>query len=277
MPGNPGYIGPKEVKYLFVDGGCLRQMVEDASSLCPDFNIGCLDFSKLAAGHNKTFYYDCLPARSKNQDDSEHSARTTAQEAFFDSLRAIPGVHVYEGDARRRKNIIQQKKVDVMIAVDMLTHSFRRNMHRAALLTADLDFKPLIDALVQDGMHTTLLYPRGKPNRELIDAADERRPLTFGSLYGWSTADFQKSHPIPRGECKPGKSIEGGLLRESWPTAMGTTAELFEMESDGSFTLVFPSAANRDRDYYTYLNYPDRELLKLYVRECFREFWDSPI
>ena len=37
-----------------------------------------------------------------------------------------------------------------MIAVDMLTHPFDRNMERATLLAGDLDFKPLLDALVNN-------------------------------------------------------------------------------------------------------------------------------
>ena len=38
----------------------------------------------------------------------------------------------------------------------MLSHAHRKNMHKTTLLTGDLDFKPLVDALVQDGMFVTL-------------------------------------------------------------------------------------------------------------------------
>ncbi len=70
-----------------------------------------------------------------------------------------------------------QKKIDVMIAVDMLTHTFRRNMHQATLLTSDLDFKPLLDALVHEGMFVTLWYPPNDTNKELVAAADRRQPF----------------------------------------------------------------------------------------------------
>lgn len=270
-----GYSGPKEIKYLFIDGGCLRQMFQDAAGKYPAFEPRFVDYSKLVSGYQKTFYYDSLPPRKSNEDENAYSKRILDQRAFFDSLRAINGVHVYEGDARRRRKTVQQKKVDIMIAVDMLTHSFRRNMHQAALLTADLDFKPLVDALVQDGMHVTLLYPHGKPNTELIYAADARRPLTFRDLHNWCTDDFQRSHPLPRALSQPGKHIQGGSRVDAWPTAMNTTAELFE--TDGSFTVVFPSALNRDKNHHTYVSHPDRDLLKLYVEECFSEFWQRPI
>lgn len=272
-----GYAGPRETKYLFVDGGCLRQMLDDAAGKYPGFVATHLDFSKLVQGYDKTFYYDSLPPRKNGEDEASHAARVAGQEVFFDSLRAIAGVHVYEGDARRRRKIVQQKKVDIMIAVDMLTHSFRRNMHRAVLLTADLDFKPLVDALIRDGMHVALWYPYGKPNKELVYAADERIPLTYCDLHRWSADTFKKSNPLPRAHSEPGKNIQGGFLRDRWPTTMRTTAELFEIQADGSFTIVFPSALNRDKDYYTYVSHPDLDLLKRYVHECFREFWKSSI
>jgi len=180
-----GGYRPRETKYLFIDGGCLRQMLEDIAETYPPFETTHFDFSKLAREYNKTFYYDSLPPRKKGENEASYTLRVARQEAFFNGLRAIAGVHVYEGDARRRRKTVQQKKVDIMIAVDMLTHSFRRNMHQAALLTSDLDFKPLVDALVQDGMHVTILYPRGKPNTELIYAADARLPLTFRQIHNW--------------------------------------------------------------------------------------------
>lgn len=252
--------------------------MEDAARRYQIFEVRHLDFWKIARDYSKSFYYDSLPPRKNGENEASHTARVAKQEAFFDSLRAIAGVHVYEGDARHRRKMVQQKKVDIMIAVDMLTHSFRRNMHRAALLTADLDFKPLVDALVQDGMHVTLLYPHGKSNPELIYAADARWPLTFRQIHNWCDDAFQKSHPLPRCYFKPGKNIQGGVYqRDKWQTAMGTTAELFEIELDGSFTVVFPTAASGDNDSHTFVNYPDPDFLKRYVQECFREFWKSPI
>jgi uncharacterized LabA/DUF88 family protein len=52
-------------------------------------------------------------------------------------------------------------------------------MHQATLLTGDNDFKPLIDALVQDGLFVTLMYPPDETSRELMQAADARTPWTI--------------------------------------------------------------------------------------------------
>ena len=163
-----GHLGPGKMSYLFIDGGCLRQMAIAASEDYVDYDFTKIDFSKVAKEYTKTFYYDAHPPRKTQETEEDYSKRIDPQDSFFDSLRTIRGMHVYEGDSRRRRRVVEQKKVDVMIAVDMLTHAFRGNMHKATILTADLDLKPLIDALVQNGMQVQLMYPHGKPNKELI-------------------------------------------------------------------------------------------------------------
>ena len=272
-----GHPIPKEIKYLFIDAGCLRQMVDVAATRYPPFSLSSLDFTKLVAGYRKTFYYDAPPPPPSSETAVTHPKRLADQDALFDELRSIRGLHVYEGDSRRRKKRVEQKKVDVMIAVDMLTHAFRRNMHHATLLTADLDFKPLLDALVQDGMHVELWYPHGKPNKELVASADSRRPLTFRDLLEWSTDTYRRDHPPPKRISKPGKDVADWEIVDEWPTEIGTTAEVYRTPSPFTYTAVFPSMHNRDKDYYSYVSHRDRAYLRSYVHECCREFWKTPI
>lgn len=113
-----------------------------------------VDYNLLTVGYDKVFYYDALPSKHNKESEQEFNDRRDAVISFHDQLGSLDRFHVYEGDTRKSPSVRkqEQKKVDVMIAVDMLTHAFRRNMQQATLLTGDLDFKPLLDALVQDGM-----------------------------------------------------------------------------------------------------------------------------
>lgn len=146
----------KEIKYLFIDGAYFRKVLEHFSHSFFDGKQIPIAYHSIAADFYKTFYYDCLSPRKKAEDGEDYKARIKPQEEFFDSLRMLNGVHVYEGTSAGEEGKIRQKKVDTMIAVDMLTHSFRGNMDKATLLTGDLDFKPLVDALIQQGMYITL-------------------------------------------------------------------------------------------------------------------------
>ncbi|AVH73873.1 NYN domain-containing protein [Nostoc sp. 'Lobaria pulmonaria (5183) cyanobiont'] len=189
----------QNVKYLFIDGGCLDSLLEFFSENLFDKKQLEIDYYRLASGYHKVFYYDCLPAQKQGENEVDYQNRIKPKIKLFNHLKSLDRFHVYEGTARFRdkRRGQEQKEVDIMIAVDMLRHSFRKNMDEATLLTSDLDFKPLIDALVQDGMYVSLWYPKAKTNYELVDAADSRQVLTIHTVWGWFTENFQKQVNLP--------------------------------------------------------------------------------
>ncbi|MEH2127075.1 MAG: NYN domain-containing protein [Nostoc sp.] len=158
-----------------------------------------INYLQLVWNYHKVFYYDCLPAQKQGENEADYQNRIKPKIKLFNHLKSLDRFHVYEGTARYRdkRRGQEQKQVDIMIAVDMLTHSFRKNMDEATLLTSDLDFKPLIDALVQDGMYVSLWYPKAKTNYELVDAADSRQVLTIHTVWRWFTDNFQKQVKLP--------------------------------------------------------------------------------
>lgn len=177
---------PTVTNYLFVDGGCVRaELAALSRKYYGELGRARLAWSSFQHSYTKIFYYDALPAREANEDDRVYEERNAEILELHMELRALNGFHVYEGDVRRarsRKERPQQKKVDVMIAVDMLLHTFRRNMHSATLIASDLDFAPLLQALVREGMFVTLWYPPLATTEELRAAADSRRELTTSEL-----------------------------------------------------------------------------------------------
>lgn len=174
--------------YLFVDGGCVRAELKALSrKYYGEPDRAQIAWSSFSQNYTKIFYYDALPARLDDEDDRQYEERNSEIIELHSNLRNINGFHVYEGDVRRarsRRERPQQKKVDVMIAVDMLLHTFRRNMNLATLIASDLDFSPLLHALVREGMYVTLWYPPSATSEELRAAADARRkfiPSELGS------------------------------------------------------------------------------------------------
>jgi uncharacterized LabA/DUF88 family protein len=188
------------IQYLFIDGGCLRETILQIGN---DYAAGAkleVDFAALTAGFHKVFYYDALPSRLGTESEFDFKVRHDAVAAIHDRLGALDRFHVYEGETRRSLSRAkqEQKKVDIMIAVDMLTHSFRRNMQQATLLTADLDFKPLLDALVMDGMFVTLWCPPNRTNADLVKSADKRRHLNVRTIHPTLLPISQGHFSIPQ-------------------------------------------------------------------------------
>lgn len=158
------------------------------------------DWTKVASGYRKAFYYDAFPVQNEQEAPSEYERRVASITALHDEIASTDGYRMYEGDARKRRrkgNALEQKKVDVMITVDMLIHTIRKNMDEAALIAGDLDFKPLLDALSNEGMFVRLYYPIGATSRELKEAADARVALSPRQICSWLTQDCYNHFHMP--------------------------------------------------------------------------------
>lgn len=115
-----GYSGPKEIKYLFIDGGCLRQLIFNVSKTYFGGKPIDINYSCFTREFKKVFYYDALPPRKNNELDEEYNKRIDEKNSFFNDLRSINSDHVYEEVSRRRRKVVEQKEVDILIAVDIL-------------------------------------------------------------------------------------------------------------------------------------------------------------
>ena len=198
MPLALGPSGPKPLSYLFIDGGCMRSVIREVSKTFFNDEQPDIAWDNVRSGFTKVFYYDCIAPKLDSELDNDYESRKTEQTALFNQIRLHRGFHVFEGVMRRRRKQNVQKKVDVKIAVDMLTHTFMKNMDRCTLLANDLDFQPLLEALVQNGMFVTLMYRPRFTSNDLQYTADDRHPINVRTIYGWCSTDFQSRHPMPK-------------------------------------------------------------------------------
>lgn len=195
-----------DTKYLFIDGAYAQNVYRTAMEAV--FGVGGeLSVPKIVEQANpfRTYYYDCLDDTQKSSESGlEFDTRLQSLEAYYTKIRSLHGVHLQLGTltgARRgpQKETRRQKEVDVLLAVDMLTHGFNRNMSRAILLSGDLDFRPVVEALVRGGIFVEVWYEKTTGSKELYWAADLGHPLDWDRLYLWSTDAFLAEHRLPEG------------------------------------------------------------------------------
>lgn len=255
-----------ETRYLFIDGGCLRETLKYYSENYFNSLPVELSFPHLSLTYKKIFYYDSLPAQKQNESDDDYKNRVQAVREFLTNLNYYDGVHVFEGDTRRRREKVEQKKIDVKITVDMLNHSIRKNMTHATLLTADLDFKPLIDALVDNGMYITLWYPPGKTNSELIHAADSGVQLNLSSIYENSLAEIRQSFKLPQRRQKIGKVIENLEFIEGIQNRYKIFGELYKSRHITEYSIIYQSSFHQKT--FIHLTHPHENQLRFFFDEC---------
>ena len=200
---------------LYIDGGCLDAAIKDLRNAIGGVELE-FDYLSLVNKFNaeRAFYYDALPGSRDNLNEAKFQEVRQKKEAFFQSIAKQNKLHVRTGVTRwermgsANKEKQKQKAVDVLLAVDVVSDALKGNIDRAIVLTSDLDFYPVFEALLQSRVHTTLIYRPGHVASELIEVADGAIPLRFSTLLDCCEPNFAaKYRPIVLNE-------SGSLLQQ---------------------------------------------------------------
>lgn len=170
--------------YVYVDGSSFEDFLQYSSArlnLSSPLKFSYERYFQLLSGEiSRIFYYDAYPHKTDSENSAQFEERTNKKENLFKELSRIDGVHVRTGTARHRKRKgVEQKGVDIQLALDAFQHAVHNNTEEAIIITNDLDFYPLLEALTQTKTTSTLIYVVGKTSENLIEAADVARPLSL--------------------------------------------------------------------------------------------------
>ncbi len=258
--------------YLFIDGEYLRQVHREAMR---DFfgTDGELDIheAKRQAGAIRAFFYDSID-ETPRPGETEETCRTrlVPLQNFFARTGALSGVHVRLGTVTGKRR--RQKEVDVLLATDMLTHGFNGNMKTAVLLSGDLDFRPIIEALVRHGVFVEVWYHWTSIATELPGAADFGREIGFRQLHSWNTESFQRKHRIPDDDRRPDASARPGQVVRTGSLG-GRTVELYKTQGDRPRFFLW---MNTGRWESIVINDEDADLIDRYVHVQYAPIkWES--
>jgi len=169
---------------IFIDGAYLDRVLKD------EFRGIKIDFKKLVAWLAqdldvlRTYYYHCEPYISEDP-THEETDRVLKASYFYDRLSLLDGFETrlgkleYRGLNHQGQPIFTQKKVDLLLGVDLVRFALKKNITHAVIFTGDSDFIPALDVAKEEGVHIILghgtLYP---PHQDLKRCADQRVRLT---------------------------------------------------------------------------------------------------
>ncbi len=176
---------------IYIDGGYLDKVLQR------DHGGARIDMAKLvqkAAGSDqllRAYYYHCMPYQSDPPTQDEQ-ARFGAKRRFIDALNYIPRFQVrlgklkLEGRTADGRPIFVQKRVDMMLGVDMALMAVKQRVDRIVLVTGDSDTIPAVEAVKPEGVVVTLLHGplrgRSSPSRELHRIVDERVTIDAATI-----------------------------------------------------------------------------------------------
>lgn len=187
-------------RYAFIDGGYLRTRFWNTmeAAFGPD-DIPDIDFEWLKKYLKaiRVFFYDARKEKDGTEatpPKQEWIQRQLSRLIEFDDYRLRLGAH---SRSNKPKQPAGQKEVDVLLAVDLLSHSFAGNMREAIVLTGDLDFRPAFEEVVRHGTRLSLHYDEASVSPDLLSVAHRRKKMSFQTYYQWTTDQFKASHPLP--------------------------------------------------------------------------------
>lgn len=228
-----------------------------------------LDWLAIRGSHRKVFYYDAIPVQQASEDDNTHAARVAPKRAELAHIERQKGFHVRTGDVRhRRRRGNEQKMVDVQLSVDALLTASRGVFSECTIITGDLDFKPLLTALVDMGVDVSLVYPSGETNEELMAAADSAVPIDIQMCLGWVENSYPAKKLLPWGQytfSSGALPVQGSLF--NWnDSAFGQC--LVRTHDGVSFEVLTEIAPNMP-SHRLVLTGKDKKMLRTYSEDVF--------
>jgi uncharacterized LabA/DUF88 family protein len=156
---------------VFIDNGYLSKVLNDGTKI--DFVKFC---DNVCGTHERlrTYFYDCKPYVSEPP-TPEEKAKVSQYNKFANKIEALPRFQMRYGKLRKnRDGSYEQKRVDILLAVELVRLSWSGQIGYAVIVSGDSDFVPAIEAAKDAGVITKLYYSRKAVHDELLSAVDER-------------------------------------------------------------------------------------------------------
>jgi uncharacterized LabA/DUF88 family protein len=160
---------------IFIDGGYFAKVTEQY------FNRPRIDFQLLSdalsgsAQRLRTYYYDCMPYQGNPPTQTEKD-RYGAKAKFFHAVsRSVQRFQLRYGRLRKTgPNTFEQKRIDVLLGVDMVRLCSKKQIVHVILIAGDSDLVPAVEACKEEGAIVRLYYHASSISDELLNVADER-------------------------------------------------------------------------------------------------------
>lgn len=175
---------------VFIDAGYLSAML---SANFKKARIDHLMLSNLLVGEipiepkawrYRTYYFDALPYLDDDHPTAEDRERRQKHASFLEALDKLDRFQVVQGRMEKRMDakgqpVYNQKRVDVLLAVELTQMAWQRHVDFAVLVTGDSDFVPAVEAARKAGVSVILRHGQKSayPHRELIRAVDTHQTI----------------------------------------------------------------------------------------------------
>jgi len=126
----------------------------------------------------RAYYYHCLPYQDPRP-TTEQKERFSRMQGFFRALQRTSRFEVrqgrlaYRGKDDKGNPIFEQKRIDLLLGIDLVLLATKRSIDEAFIVAGDSDFIPAIHAAKSEGIVIYLVCGE-TCHDDLYDEVDER-------------------------------------------------------------------------------------------------------
>ncbi len=185
---------------IFIDGAYLLSLAKD-KGISPKYEDLADYFLKplrksVQPDLLRCYFYYCAPWMSTEPTENENR-RMEEHNIFMQEIESLERWAVRLGVLQRRrdgyKEYFEQKRVDVMLSVDMVRHAASGHIQHVILVAGDSDFIPAIEAVKESGATVTLWC--GEDNtihKDVVQLAD------MVHHFDWKKMPKKKIKPVKK-------------------------------------------------------------------------------
>ena len=205
---------------VFIDGSNLYHVL---GQTCGRHDLQFDKFAqKLANGRDlrRIYYYNI------RQEAFDDRSNATDQDKFLSSLYDTPYLEVKLGIWKQRGATMVEKGVDVMLAVDLVTHAFNDHYDSAIIVSGDADFYPALQAVKDVGKQVEVAAFDQNISSEAARVSDLHLKLNktfFTGLWMTRTQQRQNTEVLRRPEVSDEAASPNGEDKAATKAASGSS------------------------------------------------------
>ncbi|MBC7531154.1 MAG: NYN domain-containing protein [Oligoflexus sp.] len=190
---------------IFIDGAYLQTQLKNNGKEADYLHIADHLLAPLRASFPldllRCYYYYCPPYMSQEPTEDELK-RMEVHENFVHELQSLGRWAIRLGKLQKRwegqREVYEQKRVDVLLSVDMVRHAAAGHIQHAVLVAGDSDFVPAVEAAKEHGVTVSLWCGAAKTvHKDLIALADEVYAFDWNT-FPLVNSNGESSRPRPR-------------------------------------------------------------------------------
>ena len=198
---SPSYSGSKAIM-LFIDGTYLRKQFKDLFGhdninfqKVAESVVGWVTRGTLSPQLVRAYYYEGfltleqLTRMNLKDEDMDFGSSwindNDDRREYLDRIRKTDYFDVQLGSLRISNQKTQQKGVDVLLSIDMISKAYEHQYDEAVLIAGDSDFIKVVESVKRVGATVLGIYFENHASAELLHAFDVRKKLTKNEILSW--------------------------------------------------------------------------------------------